>query len=156
MNRATKSGAEGRNRTADTGIFSPLLYRLSYLGAPQATPSKPQSVMAVSAMRQKKWRPQRESNPRCRRERAVSWATRRWGRSNLKESAKSFPRPLSSFLVSREGFEPSTHCLKGSCSNQAELPAQKSCLVTIKVKDRKYPLVKTVSRKNAGHNYSPH
>ncbi len=26
------SGAEGRNRTADTGIFSPLLYRLSYLG----------------------------------------------------------------------------------------------------------------------------
>ncbi len=26
------NGAEGRNRTADTGIFSPLLYRLSYLG----------------------------------------------------------------------------------------------------------------------------
>jgi hypothetical protein len=25
------SGAQGRNRTADTGIFSPLLYRLSYL-----------------------------------------------------------------------------------------------------------------------------
>ena len=25
-------GAEGQNRTADTGIFSPLLYRLSYLG----------------------------------------------------------------------------------------------------------------------------
>ncbi len=25
-------GAEGRNRTTDTGIFSPLLYRLSYLG----------------------------------------------------------------------------------------------------------------------------
>jgi hypothetical protein len=24
--------AEGQNRTADTGIFSPLLYRLSYLG----------------------------------------------------------------------------------------------------------------------------
>ena len=27
-----KAGAEGQNRTADTGIFSPLLYRLSYLG----------------------------------------------------------------------------------------------------------------------------
>ena len=27
------TGAEGQNRTADTGIFSPLLYRLSYLGA---------------------------------------------------------------------------------------------------------------------------
>ncbi len=26
--------AERRNRTADTGIFSPLLYRLSYLGLP--------------------------------------------------------------------------------------------------------------------------
>ena len=25
------SSAQGRNRTADTGIFSPLLYRLSYL-----------------------------------------------------------------------------------------------------------------------------
>ncbi len=25
------SGGQGRNRTADTGIFSPLLYRLSYL-----------------------------------------------------------------------------------------------------------------------------
>ena len=26
------SGAQGRNRTTDTRIFSPLLYRLSYLG----------------------------------------------------------------------------------------------------------------------------
>ena len=26
-------GAGGRNRTADTGIFSPLLYRLSYPGS---------------------------------------------------------------------------------------------------------------------------
>jgi hypothetical protein len=26
------TGAQGRNRTADTRIFSPLLYRLSYLG----------------------------------------------------------------------------------------------------------------------------
>ncbi len=30
MNRV--SGAQRRNRTTDTGIFSPLLYRLSYLG----------------------------------------------------------------------------------------------------------------------------
>jgi hypothetical protein len=29
---ARNYGAEGQNRTADTGIFSPLLYRLSYLG----------------------------------------------------------------------------------------------------------------------------
>ncbi len=26
------NGASGRNRTTDTGIFSPLLYRLSYRG----------------------------------------------------------------------------------------------------------------------------
>jgi hypothetical protein len=29
------NGAQGRNRTADTGIFNPLLYRLSYLGIRQ-------------------------------------------------------------------------------------------------------------------------
>ena len=29
----SEDGAQGRNRTTDTGIFSPLLYRLSYLGA---------------------------------------------------------------------------------------------------------------------------
>ena len=29
----SKYGAEGQNRTAHTGIFSPLLYQLSYLGA---------------------------------------------------------------------------------------------------------------------------
>ena len=28
----TRNGASGRNRTNDTGIFSPLLYRLSYRG----------------------------------------------------------------------------------------------------------------------------
>jgi hypothetical protein len=27
-----EDGAQRRNRTADTGIFNPLLYRLSYLG----------------------------------------------------------------------------------------------------------------------------
>ena len=30
--KSKKSGAQGRNRTTDTGIFSPLLYQLSYLG----------------------------------------------------------------------------------------------------------------------------
>ena len=29
-----RRGASDRNRTNDTGIFSPLLYRLSYRGAP--------------------------------------------------------------------------------------------------------------------------
>ena len=30
-------GAQGRNRTTDTGIFSPLLYQLSYLGVSNGT-----------------------------------------------------------------------------------------------------------------------
>ena len=34
--RRTLGGAQRRNRTADTGIFSPLLYRLSYLGKSEA------------------------------------------------------------------------------------------------------------------------
>jgi hypothetical protein len=32
--------AQGRNRTTDTGIFSPLLYRLSYLGVRSAARSR--------------------------------------------------------------------------------------------------------------------
>ena len=43
------NGAQGRNRTADTGIFNPLLYQLSYLGKsevstlerPRIKPSRP-------------------------------------------------------------------------------------------------------------------
>ncbi len=38
--RAWRNGAEGQNRTADTGIFSPLLYRLSYLGTHRKTVSR--------------------------------------------------------------------------------------------------------------------
>ena len=45
IRRLSKSGASGRNRTTDTGIFSPLLYRLSYRG-------------------KLKWRPRWGSNPR--------------------------------------------------------------------------------------------
>ncbi len=32
---AEMDGAQGQNRTADTRIFNPLLYRLSYLGTRQ-------------------------------------------------------------------------------------------------------------------------
>ena len=36
------NGAQGRNRTADTGIFNPLLYQLSYLGKSEvSTPERP-------------------------------------------------------------------------------------------------------------------
>ena len=30
------------------------------------------------------WRPQGDSNPCCRRERAVSWASRRWGQYEIR------------------------------------------------------------------------
>ena len=40
FNILTFYGAEGQNRTADTGIFSPLLYRLSYLGVIKTRPKK--------------------------------------------------------------------------------------------------------------------
>ena len=33
-----------------------------------------------------RWRPQGDSNPRYRRERAMSWASRRWGRRNRSEN----------------------------------------------------------------------
>jgi hypothetical protein len=32
LKRKGKTGAQGRDRTTDTRIFSPLLYQLSYLG----------------------------------------------------------------------------------------------------------------------------
>ena len=32
MSYGRKNGAQSRNRTSDTGIFSPLLYQLSYRG----------------------------------------------------------------------------------------------------------------------------
>jgi hypothetical protein len=38
-NRAGKAhGAQGRNRTTDTAIFSRMLYQLSYLGMPRREP----------------------------------------------------------------------------------------------------------------------
>src|SRR4029079_18136445 len=43
------------------------------------------------------WRPQGDSNPRYRRERAMSWASRRWGRGNefWWSQAGSNRRPLA-------------------------------------------------------------
>ena len=37
---ALDNGAQGRNRTADTGIFNPLLYQLSYLGKSEESTSE--------------------------------------------------------------------------------------------------------------------
>jgi hypothetical protein len=40
-------GAQGRNRTSDTRIFSPLLYQLSYLGLPAGVRRKPRLIEKI-------------------------------------------------------------------------------------------------------------
>ncbi len=47
--KSLKYGAQGRNRTTDTRIFSPLLYQLSYLGIPGAgeTRGGPENALPV-------------------------------------------------------------------------------------------------------------
>ena len=57
-------------------------------------------VVAPELRRRIPWRPQRDSNPCFRRERATSWATRRWGPEG----------------VGRAGIEPATSRLKGERS----------------------------------------
>ena len=42
--RKAKGGASGRNRTTDTRIFSPLLYRLSYKGKKSGDPERVRTV----------------------------------------------------------------------------------------------------------------
>ncbi len=49
-----KNGGSRRNRTADTGIFSPLLYRLSYRAI----------CFMYESKTSLKWRSGRDSNPR--------------------------------------------------------------------------------------------
>src|SRR5437667_2550008 len=46
------------------------------------------------------WWPQRDSNPCFSLERAVSWASRRWGRLN------AWPEPTTNLLAGGGGFEP--------------------------------------------------
>ena len=53
-------GAQGRNRTTDTRIFSPLLYRLSYLGCN----AKAQYLIALTLLSQVgRFNLQRERTP---------------------------------------------------------------------------------------------
>ncbi len=49
------------------------------------------------------WRPQGESNPRRRRERAVSWASRRWGRIPVRRAAGSIRAGRHGFWWSQAG-----------------------------------------------------
>lgn len=48
---AEKYGAQRQNRTADTGIFSPLLYQLSYLGTDLSANAFKSAPGATQALR---------------------------------------------------------------------------------------------------------
>ena len=50
---ALDDGAQGRNRTADTGIFNPLLYRLSYLGKKKLWVPRRPRIKPVAAVKVK-------------------------------------------------------------------------------------------------------
>ena len=41
------NGGRGRNRTADTGIFNPLLYQLSYPAGNLATKAQPRGLLML-------------------------------------------------------------------------------------------------------------
>src|SRR5260221_5588850 len=75
-------GDKGRNRTADTGIFSAVLYRLSYLGEgrPQASAAKciiRRAGLSTCAQQSCAEARQKEHKPRaCRRLVAIAWAKR--------------------------------------------------------------------------------
>ncbi len=47
MSPTESAGAQGRNRTSDTRIFSPLLYQLSYLGLPAGIRRKPRLIEKI-------------------------------------------------------------------------------------------------------------
>ena len=44
-----KNGAQGRDRTTDTRIFSPLLYQLSYLGDATRVPRQALGLYVINA-----------------------------------------------------------------------------------------------------------
>src|SRR5579883_2943755 len=68
-----------------TFVTSDLRFFLSAIDAPACFSQSAHEAPVVDAPSQAVgvcgWRPQRDSNPRYRRERAMSWASRRWGRA---------------------------------------------------------------------------
>ena len=94
-----KLGASGRNRTTDTGIFSPLLYLLSYRGIHKFFENACNFTSIFI------WRPGRGSNPR-----PPAWQA---GVLTICTTG-----PNINFLVGLHGLEPRTNRLWADRSNQ--------------------------------------
>ena len=101
-----RRGASDRNRTNDTGIFSPLLYRLSYRGITGAFVPAPSRTLMNRGPR------------KDLRSRGL------WGRGGISAFAAAVLRaglpgkPLTFRRATRIGLEPTTPSVTGWCSNQ--------------------------------------
>ena len=101
-----RRGASDRNRTNDTGIFSPLLYRLSYRGITGAFVPAPSRTLMNRG-------PRKDLRSRGLR-----------GRGGISAFAAAVLRaglpgkPLTFRRATRIGLEPTTPSVTGWCSNQ--------------------------------------
>ena len=101
-----RRGASDRNRTNDTGIFSPLLYRLSYRGITGAFVPAPSRTLMNRGPR------------KDLRSRGL------WGRGGISAFAAAVLRaglpdkPPTFRRATRIGLEPTTPSVTGWCSNQ--------------------------------------
>ena len=102
------TGASDRNRTNDTGIFSPLLYRLSYRGISGAIiPAPSRAILANFGA------PAKACEARFCGEEEKVW------RSSRQSCLQDRPMNCRTFdEATRIGLEPTTPSVTGWCSNQ--------------------------------------
>ena len=103
-----RRGASDRNRTNDTGIFSPLLYRLSYRGISGAIiPAPSRAILANFGA------PAKACEARFCGEEEKVW------RSSRQSCLQDRPMNCRTFdEATRIGLEPTTPSVTGWCSNQ--------------------------------------
>ncbi len=125
--KAADRGAQGRNRTADTGIFNPLLYQLSYLGRRRVNSPILLSLSTVVAT-------ETPARPRARafrihhpddgrsRSRPARRATSRWPRSGacLETPPRRRVSPARGSLPRARGRLPRRPCRL--CRGRCRLP----------------------------------